>query len=216
MSMKIALGVHLHDIVTSHVYFNHIGAISQWAKRYDLMLMGTERTKVASARNHIADEAVKSNCSHILWLDGDHLVADDMLDLLVENADAAEVSGLVCKRFFPFDTVAFKCLPDGSLNQIVLTDRGKVVEVDACAMGCTLMNVGCLKELKKPWFYDDHFRSDLNVCMNFRKAGFRILVDTRVEIGHLGDPPVIRPSTAEALRARCLTEHMEHVNESSD
>ena len=222
--MKIAVGAHVGEALPPPIYFNHCSVIAKWAKKYDLTMIGTWRQKVASARNTIVDAAIKAGCNNLLLIDSDHLLPDDLLDCLVENADAAIVSGLICKRYFPFETVAFKYTDDGEIHQCIVGARGKVIEVDACAMGCTLINLDILKKLfedrklNKPFFYDAHFRSDMNFCMNLRKLGERVLLDTRVDIGHLGDPPVITPSNAQGARERYLVEcNIEEADdESSD
>lgn len=198
--MRIALGIHIEGVVLPRVYLNHVSVMLKWAKTHDLVLCGTTRTKVASARNRIVDSAIEQDCSHVLFIDIDHILPDNMLDLLVENADAAMVSGLVCKRQFPYDAVAFNFLPDKSLDETIVKERGEVIERDACAMGCTLVNLEMIRKLNKPYFFDARLRSDLNLCLSFRNQGFRILIDTRVEIGHLGDEPIITPTNAEMLR----------------
>ncbi len=202
--MKIALGTHVAEAILPEIYFNHLSCLSKMAKKHDLVLCGIARTKVASARNRIVEAAMDQKCSHILFLDSDHIVPDNMLDLLVESADAAMVSGLICKRLFPFDTVAFKFLPDGDLDEVIINERKKVIKVDACAMGCTLMNIECLHALNQPYFYDAKLRSDLNIAINFAQKGFKILLDTRVQMGHLGDAPIVTPDNADWMRKRCI------------
>lgn len=214
--MKIALGVHLAEAVLPQVYLNHIGAIAKWAQSYDLTLIGTYRAKVAAARNSIVDRAIKDKYSHVFFLDSDHIVSDDLLDLLAESADAAMVSGLICKRIFPFECVAFKCLPNGDLTQIVVSERKKVIPVDACAMGCTLVNLKHIKKLKKPYFFDARYRSDINLCLAFRAIDCKIMIDTRAEIGHLAEPVIVRPNMAEALRVKCIEEMKLDENTSSN
>lgn len=204
--MKIAIGAHVGEALPPPIYFNHISTIAHWAKKYDLMLLGTWRQKVAHARNTITEQSIKAGCSHVLFLDSDHLIPDDLLDHLVEHADDAMISGLICKRYFPYETVAYRFTVDGELQQCVVNVRDKVIEVDACAMGCTLINLDILKKLikegkmKQNCFYDDHFRSDLNFCIDLRKNGYKIFLDTRASIGHLGDPPVITPANAQSYR----------------
>lgn len=204
--MKIALGIHVGEALLPPIYFNHLSVIASWAKKYDLLLLGTWRQKVANARNTIVDQAMKNACSHVFFMDSDHLFSDDLLDLLVENADAAMISGLICKRYYPYETVAFMNTSDGVIQQCIVDARDKIIEVDACAMGCTLINLDILsalfneKKIKKPFFYDDHFRSDMNFCTSLRKCGQKVLIDTRTAIGHLGDPPVITPKNAQAHR----------------
>ena len=204
--MKIAIGSHVGEAIAPLIYFNHISALTHWAKKYDLLMLGTWRQKVANARNTIMEQAIKNECTHVFFLDSDHLLADNLLDLLVDNADAAMISGLICKRYFPFETVAYRCTNDGEIQQCIISARNKVIEVDACAMGCTLINLDIVKrlmiegKLKKSPFYDAHFRSDLNFCSDLRKANEKVLLDTRTSVGHLGDPPVITPENAQEQR----------------
>ena len=202
--MKIALGLHVAEAILPEVYFNHLSCMSKMAKKHDLVLCGTSRTKVASARNRIVDAAIREKCSHVLFIDSDHILPDNMLDLLTESADAAMVSGLICKRKFPFEAVAFKFLPDGDFDEIIVKDRKKIIDVDGCAMGCTLMNLDHVKTLEKPYFYDARMRSDMNIAVNLKMNGFKILIDTRISIGHLGDAPIITPDNADILRQECI------------
>jgi hypothetical protein len=125
---------------------------------------------------------------------------------LVENADAAIVSGLICKRLFPYESIVYKCTPDGELQQCQINAVGKVLDVDACAFGCTLINIDFLVEnyekgkIEKPFFFDKSMRSDLNFCMSMRKLGGKVLLDTRVEVGHITEPSVVTFSNAQAMR----------------
>ncbi len=206
--MKIALGIHLAESVLPQVYLNHVGAVAQWSKKYDITLIGTYRAKVASARNTIVEKAIEMNHSHVFFLDSDHMVSDDLLDFLVESADAAMVSGLICKRIFPFETVAFKYIGINELMLITIKEREKVVLVDACAMGCTLINLEHIQKLHKPYFFDAKFRSDINLCLAFREFNLPVCIDTRAEVGHLAEAVVVKPSMAEALRERIIAENM--------
>jgi hypothetical protein len=80
-----------------------------------------------------------------------------------------------------------------------------LVSVDGCAFGCTLVNLEKLQKLPRPWFYDDRVgRSDLNLCRAFRAVGERLLIDTRAAVGHLGDPTIVWPDTADDARQEVL------------
>lgn len=206
---QIGICIHGTENVPTQVYFNHIEVIAGWNKAYPLGLFGLSRIKVAKARNMLTKLADEANCSHVLFLDTDHMIDSSMLPKLMENADAGMVSGLVCKRGYPYICVGFCRHPDGSgrLHQIVLEPNTGVHKVDGCAFGCTLINMDCLRKLPKPWFYDTvDRRSDLNLCDAMRKADFEVLLDTRVEVGHLGDVPIIWPGISESLRKHELEE----------
>ena len=209
--MRIAIGVHTTDNVDATVYFNHVMMVSKWAKEHDLAFIGLRRVKIEQACNLTVQTAWALGCTHVLFVDDDHILREDMLPLLLENADAAVVSGLICQRLFPYTVVAFRRDGDGKLQQLYLDAGQGVREVDGCAFGCTLVNLEKLKTLPMPWFETvQGARFDVNFFNKVRAAGERILVDTRVSVGHISDPEVVWPENATELRAI----RIQHVQDS--
>ena len=203
--MRIALCIHVFDTVDFDVYFNHLFLAANWGQKYDLVFVGKKGLHAAQARNRIIDKCYEQECTHAFFLDGDHLLTEHSLDYLVECADEAMVSGLVCKKGEQYQQVAWEVHGvDGKDNffQVTLPLDGRVYEVSTCAFGCTLINLQKLKKLKKPYFRDTcldgvNIRSDINLCKMFRDIGEKMFVDTRVLVGHLGQRRVVYPQNAE-------------------
>lgn len=199
----IGIGLPVAEVIHPTVYFNHLAAVASWKSRYKLLLLGTHKMKITKAREHITTQAIRMGCSHLLFLDSDHIVPDNMLNLLMENKKAAMVSGLICKRAFPYEQVAFKYDKNKRLQACMTNEATKIYSVDACAMGCTLINLQLLQLINKPYFANGHFRHDINLCLRLRnEIGAKILVDTRVTVGHMGEPEIIYPNNAQLLRER--------------
>lgn len=199
----IGLGLPVAEIVHPTVYFNHLAAVATWKAKHKIILLGTNRMKITSAREHITAQALKMGCTHLLFLDSDHIVPCNMLDLLMESKDAAMVSGLICKKKPPYEQVAFIYDKRKRLEPCMTDVMGKIYSVDVCAMGCTLINLAKLQLLGKPYFSDGHFRHDINLCLKFKnELGAKVLVDTRIQIGHIGEPEIIYPNNAQLLRER--------------
>ncbi len=217
MNERVGLGITVGGSVSGEIYLNHIGTIASWAKKFDLTLLGTCRTIIDSARNKIVKAAIEEKLTHVLFIDADHIIPESMLPLLLRNSDAAMVSGLVCKRGYPYETVAFMFDSNHKLCQAQVSARDKVLEVDGCAFGCTLINLSQLQLLDEPYFFNREkgFRSDLNLCMRFKDIGKRILLDTRIHIGHLGDTPQIFPHNAEEFRVKHLDKVRAEENDES-
>ncbi len=208
----IGIGIHVDTAIMPKAYFNHLAAIGLWSNKYKLKLIGMDRMKVAAARNRITDKAIKEGCSHILFIDSDHLVPFDMLDKLLESKDSGMISGLIYRRSYPFTPVVFKKDHLGRMQEAIINPGTKVLEVDACAMGCTLINLSFVKRLPKPYWIDDHFRSDIMMCDRIKiLLGGKIYVDTRIIVRHLGDQEEIGPENVDEFRARS---HKEKLNES--
>lgn len=216
MKPKIGVCIHISEAILPAAYFNHIEAIRYWGKKYPVMVFGTERVKNFRARTMLVEKAIEEECSHAFFLDSDHIVPMNMLEFFMENADAAMVSGLVVKRAHPYNVVAFTMRPDGNLVAVHIKQNTGVHELVVCAMGCTLINLELLQKLKKPWWYDGRFRSDINIALKFRdELGARVLVDSRVATGHMGDPPVIYPGHVDTIRAYEIKELMHELETDS-
>lgn len=203
--MRIALCIHVFETLDFDVYFNHMFLAANWGKKYDLVFVGKKGLQAAQARNRIIEKCLEEKCTHAFFIDGDHLVHEHSLDYLVECADEAMVSGLICKKGERYQQVAWEVHDvDGKDNffQVTLPLDGKVYEVSTCAFGCTLINLEKLQKLKKPYFQDTcedgvNIRSDINLCKMFRSIGEKVFIDTRILVGHLGQRRVVYPQNAE-------------------
>lgn len=217
---RIAVCTHVFEAVNFDVYFNHVYCVANWSKKYDLVFVGKSGLDAATARNKIIDTCFEQGCTHALFIDGDHFVPAETLDFLMENQDAAMVSGVICKKGERFQQVAWEIHPVKGVDnffEVTLPLDGHVYEVHVCAFGCTLINLEKIKRLQKPYFRDtcdvlaeateaQNIRSDINLCKAFRAIGEKMFVDTRILVGHLGVPTIVYPQSAGALQHLRATE----------
>lgn len=209
---RIALCTHAYDTIDFSVHYNHMYCMMKWAKEgWDLILGGKKGLDSALARNMVVELAQEKECTHMLLMDADHFFPIQTLSLLMESADEAIVSGLVCKKGEGFPQVVWMVKGEGDGRKYVawrLPLDGTVVEVGCCAFGCTLINMEKLLKLDKPYFRDtcvgvpgetpNNIRSDINICNDFReKLKEKVFVDTRILIGHKGYDEIIYPQNAE-------------------
>lgn len=202
---RVAIAVHSYGHIDPMIYTNHISVFSEWIKSYNVVFLSLDGAKVAQARNLLVEKAIELECTHILFVDADHIIDNKMLPYLLGNEGASVVSGLVVKTSGNHDQVGFvNTDKNGYSNQVDLPLSGYSYDVDACAFGCTLINLEVFKEIEKPYFKDKTLRgldgnlysrrSDMCFCDDVKKQGKRICIDTRVLIGHLGKPQVFYPS----------------------
>lgn len=215
---RIAICTHAFESVNFSVYYNHMYCLGSWSKEFDLALIGKKGLDAAVARNQMVDLAKERECTHMFFVDADHILPPEALPLLMENADEAMTSALVCKKGEGFPQVAWLVNGEGLGRKYLATNLpldGQIYEVGACAFGCTLINMEKLLRLNKPYFRDTcegmpgekdptNIRSDINLCNAFREQlKEHIFVDTRVLIGHYGYSDVIYPQNAE-IHARLV------------
>lgn len=209
--VRIGISTHAFETVDFDVHFNHLACIYKWGKEYDLVFIGKKGLQAARAREMMADMAIKAECTHMFFMDADHLFPTQALPTLMENADEAMVSGLVVKKGEGFPQVAWMVQGSGDTRKYAAAQLpldGGVYEVGVCAFGCTLINMDKLTKLDRPFFRDtcetnsggspDNIRSDVNLCNMFReKLKEKVFVDTRVLIGHQGTSYPVYPQNAE-------------------
>jgi len=212
---RIALCVHAFNTVDFSIYYNHMFCLGKWvAAGYDLVFIGKKGLDAAVARNQMVEMAKEKECTHMFFMDADHVFPQEALPLLMENADSAMVSALVCKKGEGYAQVAWLVKGEGLGRKYLATDLpldGQIYEVGCCAFGCTLINMEKLLKLDTPYFRDTcegmpgerdpaNIRSDINICNAFReKLKEHIFVDTRILIGHKGCDEIVYPQNAEIM-----------------
>jgi hypothetical protein len=204
---KIAIAVHTYGAISPLVYPNHISVMSSWGKTFDIVLLHVDGLKVAEARNRLVTTALEKECTHILFLDSDHIVDSSMLPCLLGNTGAAAVSGLITKRNSDGVQIGFIKADEDYYHPIDLKIDGSSYEVDVCAFGCTLIELSVFKEIEEPFFKDVmcrakdgklyQVRSDINFCRDLKALGKSIRIDTRVLVGHVGSEQVFYPKLKE-------------------
>jgi len=169
------------------------------------------------ARNSIVDRFLDSGAKFLFFLDSDVLPPDNALERLMSH-NLPIVSGLYYRRHIerpgkPPHPCMWKIVPpnvemtcptcaqkfrtkEGKYQPILNPPRNALVEVDAVGAGCLLIHRRVFEKLERPYFrwtlgwVEPGVSEDLYFCERARDAGFRILVDTGVRCGHLGEQVV--------------------------
>lgn len=139
---------------------------------------------------------------YIMWIDSDMVFHPSHLEQLLElNTDVAtgiyktadqETYATVEK----WDTEQYK--KEGKFHFLTPDDvrryRASVIEVDYSGMGWMLMKKGVVENLKYPWFapvwidvgnnMKEFSSEDVAFCQRIREAGYKIMANTNVVIGH--------------------------------
>ena len=206
---KIAIAVHTYGAISPKVYPNHICVLSGWGKTYQIFLLHVDGLKVAEARNRLVTMALEKDCTHILFLDSDHIIDSSMLPCLLGNEGATAVSGLITKRNSDGIQIGYIQADEDYYHPVNLKIDGSSYDVDVCAFGCTLIDLSVFKDIEQPYFKDEmcrdkagklyQVRSDVNFCRDLKALGKDIRIDTRVLVGHVGDEQVFYPKNEEKL-----------------
>lgn len=153
---------------------------------------------IDKARNALVLDAFTSGCSHLLMMDTDQIYPPDTIPKLLSHG-VDVIGGVVHRRYIPFDPIVYR----GGIGEYVhVPDNeaysGKLIEVDATGCGCILYNMEVFTKIQPPWFEIYQLETgkdvgeDIGFCAKLREAGFRIFVDTSIEIEHMSVMGVTR------------------------
>ena len=166
-------------------------------------IIGGFAENISTIRNQFAKRAVVEKITHLLMIDTDQIYpADTVIKLLklagrYRDNNVGAIGGLVHERTPPYNPIAlvgekgaYRRVTDEKLGQ------NKVVEVDATGTGCLLFDVRVFGEDDFPWFHNEWATDkqtgkktpvgeDINFCSKMRKKGWRILIDSSLQIGHI-------------------------------
>ncbi len=143
------------------------------------------------ARNRIVQNALQKEVDYLLFIDADMVFPPDLLLRLLKH-DVPFVNALAFRRIKPHYPCIFNW-DEKNKCYVTVPYFGGLLEVDATGMPAVLIKIEIFKKMKQPlYYYEDHlFSSDLTFCRNAKKLGYKILIDTDLKIGHLGEEVVI-------------------------
>ena len=99
------------------------------------------------ARNHIADEFLKTNSEWLFWIDDDNPITAGTIHRLLESHKTI-VTGVYVKRDKKAEPLLYLKLPNNTYQ--VLTDyrRGEILPIDAAGMGCCLVHRSVFEDIQ--------------------------------------------------------------------
>lgn len=154
------------------------------------------------ARNELAKLSIKMGADYVLWLDSDMTFEPDTLTRLIqtmEEEQAPIVSGIYYRRVPPYHPVAFLKLDlsgDRAITEELTDIPDKPFKVAGVGFGCVLMRtdvlVSVMAKFGDPFFPLPNAGEDIAFCWRAKQCGYDVVIDPRVECGHVGHYVVTR------------------------
>jgi glycosyltransferase involved in cell wall biosynthesis len=179
---KVVVGVPTQEMARRADFYDAINLL-QVPEGIELLKTFSHGQSPAKGRNVIIEEALKNDCTHILFLDDDVYPQPDAISrLLIHDKDI--VTGLYVSRSYPHRPYIFsKANPNGSCVWDFLYDgKQGLVEIVGAGMGICLIKMEVFRALEKPWIRlgeleSDNWCDDLGFFKRVREAGFKIYCD---------------------------------------
>lgn len=190
--IKIVVGIPMPGYITDFAFVHFVEIFRKGWPNID-HLYG----RVDSNRNRMAKALLeKTDATHILMLDADHLHPPDVVEHLarwvLDDPGRKIVGGLHFRRGAPYEPCAFVYGADGDLHAATEWDQG-LVEVHAIGHGSILIAREVFETMEKPyWAYtynhadrDIYPSEDMYFSFNARQAGFKMYCDTTQTSPHM-------------------------------
>jgi len=198
MTPNVLVGIPLERNISA-ICFGHFLAI---AKRGYNIAAGSYGPTHA-ARNILAQELLKSDCTHLLMLDSDMLHPVDIVERLTRWLDRPEqeqpeiIGALYFRRGMPYDPCAYMFAEDGSLLSLATWPQG-LIKVDAIGTGAILIARSVFEKIAFPWFEYTYWNGralsseDIVFCRKCHAAHIPIWCDTTTVVPHMTEAPITK------------------------
>lgn len=178
--------------------------------RYEFVWVSAGEIFIPFARETLAEQALKHDCDYLFMVDDDMLAMPDLFYRLAKH-DVDIVAPLAFTRNPPHQAVLFSVVEGYDPitkkeyyinNPVKNYPREKLVECDAVGFGAVLIKTSVLKGMKKMYFMGTPGAGeDVHFCVQAKKAGFRVFMDTATKLGHLSHPIVVTEKYSDDYNA---------------
>lgn len=150
------------------------------------------------ARNRASIELLKTDFTHLLMLDIDHVHPTDIIQrlarwVLKDPKKYQVVGGLNFRRSEPYDPCAYRIGDDGSMYTIAWEKDDEIMEVDRLGTGSILIAREVFETIPPPWFWNDYSQAwrdawpgeDIGFNKKCVENGIKMWVDLTVTSPHI-------------------------------
>ena len=195
--MRYLIAVPSHDMV--HADFTR--SLMELDKPENTAFTMITNTLIYTARNLIAQNAVKYGFDRVMWFDSDMKFKPDTMIRLAEDMDKGYdfVTGLYFSRQEPIRPIIHKEVNwrvkddgwiDSSAELYWDYPKDELFPVEACGFGCCMTSVALLKRMcdkyGSPFYPLMGMGEDTTFCWRATQNGYKIFCDSRIKVGHIG------------------------------
>jgi GT2 family glycosyltransferase len=150
---------------------------------------------------------MEMGCTHIILLDADMVYPPQFLeDLFLLLEDGADLAGIVCYRGYPpYNPLIWHPTEERHLRPFEDYQFGDIVDAGATGAACLLVKREVFEKVERPWFrfqMEEKEQGGKVIIMRrgedtyftrkATKAGFKLRISTKYDIGHLREMAVDR------------------------
>lgn len=153
---------------------------------------------IYDSRNSFCAQAIKTESDYVLWLDSDMVFPLDIMPRLIKHMEegADIVTGLYFRRRPPFTPVLFSRLDYDEETKTGHHDgyddypKETTFEIEGCGFGCVMTRRAVIEDIMLNYLSCfapmGGLGEDLSFCIRARQLGYKILCDSTIKCGHVG------------------------------
>lgn len=195
--IKVAIAVPVVDDVRSFWAYDYAGLMAytvQHRPEVKLSRFMSPGSLIPRQRQMLAQAAVDTGATHILWWDSDVRVPKDALVRLLDH-NAEVVLASYTERTPPYRSTAFKNLRNFDERHYVEPEMTGLERIRAAGFGFVLTRADVFRRMKKPWFMigyvpetGSHVGEDIYFWTQCAAMGIPVLLDQDLtkEVRHIG------------------------------
>ena len=191
MNTKICIGIPTNRTFKPQTILSLARMIAHSKLDY-FITIPTEGFNTAENRNFTVAQAIKNNCTHILFSDDDMAYPEDTLERLLSH-DKDLIGALYNIRRLP-PALVIEYQKGGVSSDEEAKRQTEPFRCEAIGTGMLLVKTDVFKKLTSPFFgYKWHdngmvkMSTDWFFCEKARAAGFEIWCEPLLKIKHIGD-----------------------------
>lgn len=146
---RISIGLPFYGSFSGEFTGQTLGLVADVARKFELIdIISCGAMTADHNRNSIVRDFLKSNAEWLFWIDSDTLVPIGAVDRLLAHGRTL-VSGLYYGKNPPHPTIAYT-IYNGAfrpLDKERSWEKGEIIEVDACGMGCMLTHRSVFEDI---------------------------------------------------------------------
>lgn len=209
--MKTMIGIPCTDMI--HTRF--VSSLMRMKRVGETHINFKVSSMIYDSRNLICADAIEAGADRILWIDSDMRFDPDTMERLIADMDETGVE-YVCGIFFgrneKCEPVIYKdikppaMINDVPVNRLTRFDpypKDSLFDIAGSGFGFVMTSVDLIRrvwnEFGPPFSPYPWCGEDLSFCYRVGQMGVRMLCDSRVKVGHLGQAEY-NEKTYESLR----------------
>lgn len=175
----------------------------------------TKREIIDHARNNLTESFLGTDAEWLFWMDSDMIFPPDTLVKLfkvAEEKNAKMVSGVYYQRKgknlpvlwsrgdeLENGEISGEGTKKSDMNKYVGAfafphpDKKEPFVAHAAGFGCVLIHRSVFEVMDRPWFkfLPGSCSEDFYFFVNAKELGFKLWVCPDIDLGHIGDPPIV-------------------------